>query len=101
MTRYFKTNLLLFALLTCCQLAFSQYRHDWRTDADKIIERCDSLSLKSQQTFIVRNVIRTDRSFKNDIDVRETWHYTMHKGKVIIFDVRYLVDSTEYIENYY
>lgn len=87
--------------VAACQSGFSQNRFDWRTDVDRIIETSDSLSLKSQQTFMLRTVIRTDRSFKNDIDVRETWHYTIHKGKVVIFDVRYLVDSTEYIENYY
>ena len=91
----------LFATLFNCQPAFSQYRYDWRNDVDKIIEQTDSLSLKSQKTFFVRNVIRMDRTFRNDIDVRETWHYTVHNGKVIIFEVRYVVDSTEYIESYY
>lgn len=97
---FYRLSIFVLTVLVC-QPCFSQYRFDWRSDVDRIIERSDSLSLKSQQTFMVRNVIRMDRSFKNDIDVRETWHYTMHKGKVIIFDVRYLVDSTEYIENYY
>ncbi|MEO6915926.1 MAG: hypothetical protein ABI151_09990 [Chitinophagaceae bacterium] len=103
MTRFqfFSLSMCLLAVLAVSETGFSQYRFDWRSDVDRIIERSDSLSLKSQKTFVVRNVIRVDRSFKNDIDIRETWHYTIHKGKVVIFDIRYLVDSTEYIENYY
>jgi len=102
MTRFlYLTAISFFAILLTCQSAFSQYRYDWRSDVDRIIEETDSLSLKSQQTFFVRNVIRIDRTFKNDLEVRETWHYTVHKGKVIIFEIRYLVDSTEYIESYY
>lgn len=98
---FLRISLFMLALIAVNQSGISQYRYDWRSDLDRIIERCDSLSLKSQQTFVVKNVIRVDRTFKNDIDVKETWHYTVHKGKVIIFDIRYLVDSTEYIENYY
>lgn len=100
-TLHLRTTISIAAFLLTCQTLFSQYGYDWRTEVDRIIEQTDSLSLKSQQTFYTRNIIRIDRSFKNDIEVRETWHYTVHKGKVIVFEIRYLVDSTEYIENYY
>ncbi|HET9276620.1 MAG TPA: hypothetical protein VFN95_00490, partial [Flavitalea sp.] len=33
--------------------------------------------------------------------VKETWHYTMRDGKVIVFQIRYVVDSIEYTEIYY
>lgn len=103
MTRllHLKTILCLAIFFLSAQSLFSQYGYNWRSEVDRIIEETDSLSLKSQQTFYTRNVIRIDRSFKNDVDVRETWHYTMHRGKVVIFEIRYLVDSTEYFESYY
>lgn len=98
---FFTRPALLLVALLCFQGAFSQSRYHWRDEVDRVIKEIDSLSIKSQQTFFTRNVIRVDRSFKNDIEVRETWHYTLHKGKVVYCEIRYLVDSTEYIESYY
>lgn len=89
------------AILFLSHSATGQSGYGWRDEVDRIIENIDSLSLKSQETFFTRNVIQIDRSFKNDIDVRETWHYTLHKGKIVYCEIRYLVDSTEYIEAYY
>ncbi len=81
--------------------ALAQRGYDWRTRVDIMVERADSLSLKSQQTFHLDRIIKVDRTFKNDITVRETWFYTISEGKIPIFQIRYLIDSTEFIETYY
>ena len=90
-----------FLILFLVHNTFGQSRYNWRTEVDQIIQNIDSLSLKSQETFFARNIVRVDRSFKNDIEVKETWHYTMNRGQIVYCEVRYLIDSTEYIEAYY
>lgn len=59
------------------------------------VEHADSLSNKVQRTF---NLVKIGRS--ND-GLKETWHYTVQNGKVIVFQVRYMIDSIEFTEVYY
>ena len=75
--------------------AFSQSRYDWRMNIDQIIHNTDSLSLKSQRTFYLNKILRKDEPLK------ETWYYTVHNGNIIVFEVRYRVDSLEFTETYY
>jgi len=75
--------------------AFSQSRYDWRMNIDQIIHQTDSLSLKSQRTFYLNKILRKDEPLK------ETWYYTVHNGNIIVFEVRYRVDSLEFTETYY
>lgn len=79
----------------------SAQKYDWRTNIDMIVQQTDSLSLKSQRTFYLNRIVKVDRTFKNDKAVKETWNYTMHNGKVILFQVHYVVDSSEFLEVYY
>ncbi|MEJ7766527.1 MAG: hypothetical protein WKF89_01860 [Chitinophagaceae bacterium] len=81
--------------------ASSQQSNDWRTNIDLIVERTDSLSLKSQRTFYLNRIVKVDRTYKNDKAIRETWNYTVHNGKVILFQVHYVIDSSEFLEVYY
>ena len=74
---------------------FSQYNYPARTAIDRFIEHSDSLSNRSQVTFHLDKYLDADRI------VKETWHYTLDKGKVVIFQVRYMIDSIEYTEIYY
>ena len=74
---------------------FSQYHTDWRSDIDLVIQESDSLSLKSQKTFSLIKPYHADK------DIRETWYYTVKDGRVVIFEIRYVVDSMEYSEIYY
>ncbi len=83
------------------QTASAQKGYDWRTRVDMMVERADSLSLKSQQIFHQNRIIKVDRTFKNDITVKETWYYTISEGKIPIFQIRYMIDSTEFNETYY
>jgi len=75
--------------------AFTQNRYDWRTNIDQVIHETDSLSLKSQRTFYLNKILRKDEPLK------ETWYYTVHNNSVIVFEVRYRIDSLEYTETYY
>ncbi len=70
-------------------------RNDWRSRIDEKVQLADSLSLKSQKVFYLNKFIGTDRP------VKETWYYTMNKGKLVIFEVKYVLDSAEYSEIYY
>lgn len=87
--------------LSACLLVFfsvtalAQYKSDWRSDIDIIIQRIDSLSLKSQKTFSLVKPYHADK------DIRENWYYTTVDGKVAIFEIQYVIDSTEYSEIYY
>lgn len=69
--------------------------YDWRSKIDVLISQADSLSLLSQQTFHINKFLANDRP------IRETWHYTVANGRVVIFEVHYFVDSTEFLEVYY
>lgn len=88
-------------ILTVCAFVFlsvtlsAQDRSDWRSDIDLIIKRIDSLSLKSQSTFSLLKPHHREK------DIRENWYYTTVEGKVAIFEIQYVVDSTEYSEIYY
>ena len=87
--------LMTIVALTISSSAFTQSRYDWRTNIDQVIHETDSLSLKSQRTFYLNKILRRDEPLK------ETWYYTVHNNNIIVFEVRYRVDSLEYTETYY
>jgi hypothetical protein len=78
-----------------------QSRMDWKSHIDFLVEQTDSLSMKSQKTFYLPKIVRVDRTFKNDQTIKETWNYTVSEGKVVIFQIRYVIDHREYTEIYY
>jgi hypothetical protein len=82
-------------VLLTCFVAPAQHRYDWRSRVDFIMHQTDSLALKSQRTFFLTKYLQDDQPYK------ETWYYTIKDNKVIIFEVRYLLDSTEFSETYY
>ena len=84
-------------LIICGVLSFNLGAQsvDWRADIDRTVQQIDSLSMKSQRTFYVDNLLGHNKW------VKETWYYTVSHGKVVIFQVRYLIDSTEFTEVYY
>lgn len=73
----------------------SQSNYQVLSRIDNIVQQADSLSNKSQRTFYLNKI---NKKFDG---VKETWHYTMRDGKVIVFQIRYVLDSTEFIEIYY
>jgi hypothetical protein len=89
------TMLIAIVTLTISQSAFSQSRYDWRTNVDQVIHETDSLSLQSQRTFYLNKILRKDEPLK------ETWYYTTHNNNIIVFEVRYRIDSLEYTETFY
>ena len=93
--------LMSFSFILLSLTVFGQQRYDWKSHIDFLVEQTDSLSMKSQKTFYLPKIVRVDRSFRNDLEVKETWNYTLNKGRVVIFQVRYVVDHREYTEIYY
>jgi hypothetical protein len=75
--------------------ASSQSNYYTLSRIDNLVQQIDSLSNKSQRTFYLNKI---DKKFDG---VKETWHYTLRDGKVIVFQVRYVLDSVEYTEIYY
>ena len=88
-------KIFIVCLASVLTLAAVAQRNDWRTDIDEIIQKTDSLSLKSQRSFL------TLKPYHKDKDVRETWYYTTNEGRVIIFEIQYVIDSMEFSEIYY
>src|SRR4051812_38619110 len=89
------TMIFIIVTLTISSTAYTQNRYDWRNNIDQVIHETDSLSLKSQRTFYLNKILRKDEPLK------ETWYYTTHNANVIVFEVRYRIDSLEYTETYY
>ena len=74
---------------------FCQHMVNWREKIDDMIEQTDSLSMKSQTTFYQVKYLKHDRCIK------ETWYYTLREGKLVFFQLRYAIDSSEFTETYY
>lgn len=81
--------------LFSCSIGFTQTNYQVLTRIDNLVHQIDSLANKTQTTFYLNKI---DKKFNG---VKETWHYTMRDGKVAVFQVRYILDSTEFIEVYY
>ncbi|HEY0677120.1 MAG TPA: hypothetical protein VGD17_02495 [Chitinophagaceae bacterium] len=95
MSTLVRFSLACLILFIISSTAFAQYKTDWRSDIDFIIQESDSLSLKSQKTFSLL------KPYHRDKDIRETWYYTVKDGRVIIFEIQYVLDSMEFTEIYY
>lgn len=85
----------LFCLFCSCFLLLQAQVHDWRYKIDLLVQKADSLAMRSQYTFHLKKFVENDRP------VRETWHYTVDKGHVVIFEVHYFRDTLERQEVYY
>src|SRR5688572_5018328 len=86
---------ILAVLLTITMVLPAQQRRDWKTRIDEIVEKADSLSMQSQIMFYAERIL------KNKEIIKETWHYTLDNDRVIIFQVRYLLQGSEITEVYY
>lgn len=80
-------------LLLKSQTGKSQY--DWRSYIDTRIQFTDSLALKTQRAFFLTKYLRNNDSYK------ENWYYTKQGDRIIVFEIRYMLDSVEYNEIYY
>jgi hypothetical protein len=76
-------------------LAVSQYPSGRLDELYRYVEVTDSLATRSQRTFYL------EKYLKDDFNYKETWRYTTNGGKIVFFQVDYLLDSTEYTEVYY
>jgi len=78
-----------------CTVSFSQSNYQVLSKIDFIVQSTDSLANKSQRTFYLNKI---NKKFDG---IKETWHYTLRDGKVIVFQIRFVIDSTEFTEIYY
>jgi hypothetical protein len=90
-----KTSLLFLLVFLISASSMAQSRNDWKSRIDKLVEKADSLSFKSQVVF------RAEKLQKNQDPIQETWYYSMDNDKVVIFQVRYVIRGTEHTEVYY
>lgn len=87
--------LIVAAFILTNSSGYGQSNYQALTKIDNLVQQIDSLSHKTQITFYLNKI-------RNKFDgVKETWHYTMRDGKVVVFQVRYILDSTEFTEVYY
>ena len=93
-TTFIKFFVSAISLLLICAVSYGQ-RADWRTRIDQKVQWADSLSLKHQKVFYLNKYLSNDRP------VKETWYYTIQDGKIVIFEIKYVTDSTEFSEIYY
>lgn len=59
------------------------------------VEKTDSLIDKSQKTFYLEKFLKDNYIYK------ETWRYSLNGGRIVFFQVDYILDSTEFTEVYY
>jgi hypothetical protein len=89
-----RITMVAIACLSIGANANGQYR-DWKSRIDEMVEKADSLSMHSHVMFYSERILR------NDEVIKETWHYTMEKDRVIVFQVRYMQGNSEITEVYY
>ncbi|MBC7826942.1 MAG: hypothetical protein H7122_04290 [Chitinophagaceae bacterium] len=91
-----RLRLFIFVATICISNSiFGQSSYQVLSRIDNIVQQTDSLAIRSQRTFYLNKM---DKKFDG---IKETWHYTLREGKVIVFQIRYILDSTEFIEIYY
>jgi len=73
----------------------AQYQAGRLSDLYRYVEQTDSLLHKSQQVFFLEKFLKDDHNY------RETWRYTTNGGRIVYFQVDYILDSTEFTEVYY
>lgn len=76
-------------------LTFGQSNYHVLAKIDDIVQETDKIADKSQRTFYLNKI---NKQFDG---IKETWNYTMHDGKIAVFQVRYVTDSIEFTEIYY
>ena len=64
-------------------------------DVDQFIQVADSLAMRSQTNFVLTKFLKGERAYK------ERWNYLINRGKIVLFEVNYIIDSSEYAEIYY
>ena len=86
-----------FLVLSCSSFsaAFGQSNYQVLAKIDDIVQETDKIANKTQRTFYLNKI---DKQYDG---IKETWNYTLQDGKIAVFQVRYVKDSTEFMEVYY
>lgn len=92
----FRFSAILSILFFCVPLfSFSQANRGRLSDLYHYVEETDSLIFISQKTFYLEKFLKDDYNYK------ETWRYLLNGGRIVYFQVDYILDSTEFTEVYY
>jgi hypothetical protein len=73
----------------------SQSKNTHLKELFNFVDQADSLSEKSNRTFYL------EKFRKNNYNYKEAWRYTEKSGRIIYFQIDYILDSTEFTEVYY
>lgn len=84
----------LAGMLVAAHFGYSQSL-DWRSRIQTLMDKADSLSMLSQVTFHLDNIVKPGKL------VKEAWHYTTDRERVVVFEVHYFERDTEFTEVYY
>jgi len=84
-----------FCILTFPREGFSQAGRPGLSELYRLVDRTDSLADGKQKTFYL------EKFLKDDYNYRETWRFSENGGRIVYFQVDYIIDSTEFTEVYY
>ena len=90
-----RNRAILFLLLFTPFFASAQNSYKKINDLYSYVDQADSFSIKSNRTFYL------EKFLKDNYNYRESWRYSVKSGRIIYFEVNYLLDSMEYTEVYY
>lgn len=90
-----RTVSILFSALMMPFIAAAQSKTERLKELYNFVDRTDSLPGKLQKTFYLEKFLKDNYNYK------ETWHYTEKDGRIVYFEVGFILDSTEYTEVYY
>lgn len=90
----YRVLVVLFFVLTSIS-ASAQSSFSRLDDLYLFVEKTDSLANKKLRTFSL------EKFLKNDLNYKENWSFSENGGKVVYFQVDYVLDSTEFTEVYY
>ncbi len=84
------TGLIIFSFSVGAQSNFSKI-----AGIDHVVQQIDQVADSVQEVFYL------SKWQKNGDVYKETWHFTRQGNRVLVFQIRYVIDSVEYSEIYY
>jgi hypothetical protein len=86
---------ILCLLLLSPFFSFSQSPGNRLSELYRYVDQTDSFTERSNKTFFL------EKYLKDNFNYRESWRYAQKGGRVVYFEVDYILDSTEFTEVYY
>jgi hypothetical protein len=86
---------ILFLALAMPFFSFTQLKYERLKQLYTFVDKADSLSRKSHKTFYLEKFLEDNYTYK------EKWRYAEKDGRVVYFEIDFILDSVEYTEVYY